>query len=294
MRNANSIVSLEEIKSVAPSGFDPTDASFDNILVRLGIVLTRWVEKHTRRLFYPSIETRYFEGTGGEETYIDDLVSVTTIHYSDDDGENYTLVSADDYELLVGASRNPKESYTSVRLNKWSDLGTWPVGVDALKIAGTWNFTHDRDDQFQETGDSVQDAAGIGAADTEITVGDADALDLWGFQRFSRLNIIKIEDEWIEITAVDTATNKLTVIRGINGTTAAIHAKDEDIDKLVFDDDIKQAVIIQAIHQFKRGQSGFGDAQQIGDAGKILHIKAIDPEALSLMKPFRALQYGDY
>lgn len=291
MQNANSIVTLDELKSVAPDGFDTSNTDYDNIFMRLGISITRWAEKLTGRKFYPESATRYFDSIGGQEIYVDDLISVTNLYYSDDDGENYTEISSDDFNLMVGKDRNSKESYTMIRLHSYSSLGEFPTGDDAIKIIGIWNFVDDRDNYFIASGDSVVDAP-LAADATTIEVNDADATDAFGFLRFSRGQLIRIESEQIEITAINTTTNVMTVIRGVNGTTAAAHVATTPIYKMQYPDDLKQACIIQAVHQFKRGQAAFGDAQAIGEAAKIVHIKTIDPEALELLSRYKMLQYG--
>jgi hypothetical protein len=65
----------------------------------------------------------------------------------------------------------------------------------------------------------------LNATQTTFVVTDVDGLDI--YQRtplFSPGNLIRIENELLAITDVDTGTNTLTVQRGANGSTAAAHA----------------------------------------------------------------------
>ena len=58
-----------------------------------------------------------------------------------------------------------------------------------------------------------------GATDTTLAVADAEAI-----ASTPGNYPIQIDGEQIEVTNVDLATNTLTVIRGVNGTTAAPHS----------------------------------------------------------------------
>jgi hypothetical protein len=60
---------------------------------------------------------------------------------------------------------------------------------------------------------------------TTFTVSDADGVsEDRDDQRFQAGQLIRIESEYLLVRAVDTNANTLTVKRGANGTTAAIHA----------------------------------------------------------------------
>ena len=52
------------------------------------------------------------------------------------------------------------------------------------------------------------------------------------------------------------------------------------------------AAIIQAVRQMERGFQGFGDARATPEIGQLFFIKAMDPEAASLLVPYRKIAVG--
>ena len=48
--------------------------------------------------------------------------------------------------------------------------------------------------------------------------------------RFQVGHLLRIEDEYLRVTAVDRKTNTLTVLRGVQGTAAAAHAPGKTIE----------------------------------------------------------------
>ena len=141
------------------------------------------------------------------------------------------------------------EVYHALRLTNCSY--SWYTNCDCtqpykLYVTGTWGYVPDYSNVFESV-DTIQDAGGINATTTSITVADADGADLNGFTpRFSPGNMLQIESEWLDVTAVNTTTNVLTVRRGVNGSTAAIHAKDVAIKTFRVDERIQRIASRQA------------------------------------------------
>jgi hypothetical protein len=109
-----------------------------------------------------------------------------------------------------------------------------------LLVTGIWGWHEDYDNAYDSV-DTVQDAAGISASDTTITVADVDGEDLDGFTpRFSAGNLIKIEDELMDVLSTDTTLDTMTVRRGRNGTTAAIHANGAAISVYRVDERVRR------------------------------------------------------
>lgn len=124
-----------------------------------------------------------------------------------------------------------------------------PQGVT---VTGEWGMVRGYDDAFQSE-DTVQDAGGINASATSITVTDADGVNFENLTpRFSEGQLIQIDSEWLRVTGVNTTTNVLTVRRGQNGSTAAAHANGADIDVFYPDEGIRGAVAAQAAAFYER------------------------------------------
>jgi hypothetical protein len=101
--------------------------------------------------------------------------------------------------------------------------------TQAITVTGIWGW-HDRwASAWRDAADTVQNNPLSSGAST-ITVADADGADSTGeTPRFQVGHLLKIENEYLRVLAVNTGTNALTVLRGVNGTTAASHAQNTPI-----------------------------------------------------------------
>jgi hypothetical protein len=97
----------------------------------------------------------------------------------------------------------------------------------AITLTGIWGWHDDWANAFEASGDTIMDSSGITSVATTITVAAADGSDAWGITpRFDADELHKIESEYLWVTMVSAATtNTLTVVRGVNGSTATSHAK---------------------------------------------------------------------
>lgn len=89
--------------------------------------------------------------------------------------------------------------------------------------------------------------ANIDASVTSISVADVDGADAYGLTpRISDGNLLRIGDEFMEVLAVNTTTNAVTVRRGVNGTTAAAHVATDGVDVFMVEDPIRYITARQA------------------------------------------------
>lgn len=93
----------------------------------------------------------------------------------------------------------------------------------AITVSGTWGW-HDRWSQaWLNSADTVQNNP-LSDTATSVTVVDADGADSFNLTpRFQVGQLLKIDSEYLRVTGINTTTNVLTVLRGVNGTTAAAH-----------------------------------------------------------------------
>lgn len=82
----------------------------------------------------------------------------------------------------------------------------------SLQVAGIWGYHTNLNLAWETVSASVTLA---NATVTSLTVSDASLYKTWQY--------IRIEDEYLQITARNESTEVLTVRRGVNGTTAAAH-----------------------------------------------------------------------
>jgi len=122
-----------------------------------------------------------------------------------------------------------------------------------LSVTGTWGYNVDWTNAWINTLQTILNVGGINASATSITVTDPEAAnDLGEAPCLSIGNLLQIESEWLEVTAVNTTTNVITVRRGVNGSTAAAHAQGTAIYTYAVDEQIKRATIRQAAFQYAR------------------------------------------
>ena len=127
----------------------------------------------------------------------------------------------------------------------------WPA---PLTITGTWGWHADWDNAFVATGTLL---AEYNATVTTIVLSAGQGV------LFSAGNMILIDNEYLEITAVTTDT--LTVIRGVNGSTAAIHLILAPVSILSIPDDIQRATARQVSGLYaRRGSFSVQTLTQLG------------------------------
>ena len=139
-----------------------------------------------------------------------------------------------------------------------------------VTITGVWGVHRDYDHAWMHV-DDLQ--ATIDADDTAVTVADADGADAYGLTpRLSPGNLLKIDDEYLEVTGV--STNTLTVRRGVNGSTAAAHTGavgtgGADIATWQVEEPVRRAVARQtALIYARRGAYSSVEIDAIGGTTK--------------------------
>ena len=117
---------------------------------------------------------------------------------------------------------------------------------DAISVDGIWGFHSDYANAWVNTGETVP-VGNITAGATSITLSDVDGRDYVNRIRCQTYMILKIEDEFLKITAVDTSANTITVLRGVLGTTAASHAAGTTIYSWNVQPDVKKCALDLAV-----------------------------------------------
>lgn len=234
------------------------------------------------RTFYPRYESRYFDHP--TNAYVlrvdDDLLEVTTL--TTDNGDE--TIAAADYFLQCGTSYNVRPYDRIVIDEEGSELFEWnDTPQRANTVTGTWGFHDDWDNAWQDSGDTITNLAPFTATETSLGVTDADGADIYGISpRFMVQQTLKIGSEYLYVTAKDTATNILTVRRGINGTTAAAHDNGTAIYIYQPVDAIAEAVKRWAAYLYRQKDSGIFETTIVPDMGTIVTPESI-PKRVQLM-----------
>lgn len=126
------------------------------------------------------------------------------------------------------------------------------IGASQVQASGTWGYHRDYLNAWTNTLDTVQDNP-LTANAAQITVQNVAGVDLYGrTPRFSPGQLLRIESEYLEVTNTDPVANKITVKRGVNGSAAASHSLNTEIDVWDAPFDVQQATIRYAGYPYKR------------------------------------------
>jgi hypothetical protein len=178
------------------------------------------IERATGRRFSPRLASIRHTVTHPTALLLDDdLLELTALTNGDGSSLNLNnLIKVPDTTPYGGLMLTGGQLYT------WNE-----TRVHAITVTGIWGY-HDRwSDAWLDSGDTVQNNP-LSSGGTTITVTDADGADSdLETPRFQVGHLLRIESEYLRITAVNTATNILTVQRGVNGTTPAAHAQNTPI-----------------------------------------------------------------
>ena len=201
-----------------------TDTAEDDDLLQRLQAASQLIESLTQRRFCPHWHTREvsLDRPGQRELILpDDLLELRALSIG---GAALNLA---DFQRI------PDDRDAPAGLLQIADGALLPVGdsaEDRISIEGIWGW-HDRwTEAWRDSGDSVRDTA-LAAAARKVTVTDAAGIDPVGLApRFQVGQLLRIDAEVLRVTAIDSAANRLTVLRGVQGTTAAAHRRGASIE----------------------------------------------------------------
>jgi hypothetical protein len=276
-------VSYEDLKTY--QGIASTTTADDVLLKALCQTASAMWDNTTRRHFAPRVETRYYDyddagdlgisararlslGLGGSVLKVDDdLLEVNTLTT----GNGTVTVLPADILLKCGNGYN-RMPYDRIELASNGTTTVFTFSGTAQKanaVTGIWGYHDAWSHAWLDSLDTVE-GGGITASATSLTVNDADGADANGLTpRFKIQGLIKIGTEYLYVTARDTATNVLTVTRGVNGSTAAIHAADVSIYVYQPITDVVQMVKRLAAWMYGQKDSPFFEAQTNAQLGTV-------------------------
>lgn len=207
------------------------------------------------RHFYSWNGTRYFDGCSvvGSRLYLaDDLLSVTQVLVdADNDGTPETAYVANtDFAFWPYSAPAKGQPYRALELLQGAS-GSWFAGTKALGITGVFGYSNETE------------ATGLTGTLTDETDTSLVATD-------TAEGVISVGDtlvqgtEQMDVTAVLGTT--VTVVRGINGTTAAAHSA-VAIYRRRYPRDIEEIAVLDACRLLREGQTGAGGAAGSSEFG---------------------------
>ncbi len=207
-------------------GLSAADTGDDARLLAALQAASAQIEHLAGRRFSPRVATLEHDVNPRHATELllaDDLLQIDTIT----NGDGSSIDPLDVVTLPESALDGP----ISVLRLTGGQFFTWnETPLRAIRISGVWGW-HDRWTRaWRSSADTVQNNPLSSTAST-VTVSDADGADAHTqTPRFQVGHLLRIEDEYLRVLAVNTSTNVLTVLRGVNGTTAAAHNQNTAID----------------------------------------------------------------
>lgn len=170
------------------------------------------IERLAGRRFTPSWAARRHDPAAPDELLLDDdLLELAVL--TGGDGVGLSLAS-------VG--RLPAAGPAGVlRLARGQ---TWPGDwrASGVIVTGVWGWHPAWEQAWRASQDSTQ--AALTADAPALAVADAGGADAAGeTPRFQAGQLLRIEDEYLRVRAVDAVAGQLTVARGAQGTAAAAH-----------------------------------------------------------------------
>lgn len=273
----NLYVTLDRIKSKAR--WDYQGSNEDEAIRQIIESASRDADGYCRRHFYELKQTKYFDGDGGIKLFVPDLIAITTLKTDDNDDRTFeTSWSNSDYFLLPfntdpTTRLNPQSApYWAIEADPQGDRTGFPNGRKLIEIAGFWGYWRHLK-RASETADEITDATATTISVSALTDIEAG-------------HTILIDSEQIFVESYE--TNTLTVVRGVNGTTAATHSAAAAIDIYEYPPNVVEATEILATHAMTGRGGNVMNVQPLPDGSFMTERgrnpwKLLDHYALPLM-----------
>ena len=281
---SNLYITPGEIKDVAPDFIRTSQTKYDDALLRTARSISRAIDDHTYKRFYPITEARYFTAMRGDSLWIEDLVSVITVKTDEDADRVYeTTWAATDYDLRPF---NAVGSHNRLTITPNGNNAFPENTARGVEIDGVWAKVEDRVACYEDSNQTVQDNPMASGA-TVLTVSNVDDDDLFGISpAFVPGLLLRIQTEFFEVTAANKADETLTVIGARNGSAAASHVQNSTIEIWRPPAAVRAAASIMATRLMQRAQQGFADARANPELGQLQFVRRMDPEAKALLEPY--------
>ena len=198
-------------------GLADTDTNSDQDLLQSLQNASHLIESLTQRRFCPLLQTRAVPLNPIAPRLIilpDDLLEVRAA--SDASGQI-------DLDRLMRVPEDPDTPASVLGLPRDRAVQRHATGQRTVTITGIWGW-HDRwTSAWTDSADTIGGGA-LSATDTTISVSDTSGSDAAGLSpRFQIGHLLRINDEYLRLTAIDRQNHQLTVRRAAQGTVAATH-----------------------------------------------------------------------
>ena len=244
-----------------PAGGTSADAALFNLL----LAASEAVDRHCNRHFYALSERRRFDGPGEAALALPDVIAVASLRSDDDgDGEHETEWPAASYELLplnAAPTSHWGGPHNAVR-TRGAGGRRFERGQARYEAQGLWGYG----ERLDPSGSTLRTRALLASSSLEVSRGTDFAVG----------QTLAIGDERMLVTAV--ASNRLTVRRGLNGTTPADHRTGSAVLAVRWPAPVERAALINAARLWTRAP-----------AFEPFYVDAdLDTDVRLLLEPYRA------
>jgi hypothetical protein len=240
------------------------------LMAELGAA-SRHIEQETGRAFSGIQAERYFAGAGRSLFLNDDVLAISEISVNDGD-DTFTAMAAADYHL------RPQNSFPKawLEINPLGDFTAFPRMTNGVKIVGLFGY-----------GASAAPYRASGVTGTvATTMGTTLTLSAAGVIRSGMTILCESEQMFVEDVSTDPESTTVTVQRGVNGTTAAIHSA-KDVNIWEYPADITKACLITAMRWWKRKDSAFQTVVGTPELGQVNIYKGLDPDVVQILSKYK-------
>lgn len=240
----------------------------DVLLRNLAETVARQFDEHLGRTFRSYLATRYYTPRSSQRLLLDgDLLSVTTLK-SDEDGDRVyeTTWAAGDYDLMPFNAAADKRPYWEIAVTPDGDHWFQPVRR-GVEVVGKWGYWEDL-----VTVTSLA-AEALDATETGVDVDNGGD--------FEPLQTILVDAEQMYVTGIN--SNTLTVVRAVNGTTAATHLDNAVIQVYRYPWQVAKAAILHATKMWARRSAGYSDRAGMVDTGLVPIREGMDWAVVDLL-----------
>lgn len=209
----------------------------DSTLLTILEGASRRIDAFTNRKrsgFGPRVGTNTYDNDGGEVWLEDDLLSAGTVSARPSTGETAVVLAADTDYLLYPANETQKRRIAPSGVGSLS----FGSGDQVFIVYGTWGYSND--------------TVTLGTMGT--VSASATTVALSGGTAYPGATLLA-ESEQMYVTA-STGGTALTVVRGVNGTTAATHAASTSVAQYVYPSEVISACLLVAQRRWRQREAG--------------------------------------
>lgn len=256
---ANWYCSREAAKAAGEIAGPELDAQIDRLIEGAARFIDQKVGHSTRdprRFFIPRTRTNVYPwpGRGGRGSVLYtgmDLLSVTTLQAKAQDSSPTTIGSSD---FFLEPANQPPYHRIEIDLSSSAAFEGGDTPQRSISVLGSWGYSDDR-----IAASAINDATPMNASVTMLIVDEGILINVG--------DTLLIESEQIFVTDRG-GGHRLIVERGVNGTTAAIHADDTAITKFEPPKDIVGWAIAEALFTLKQEQVAWGRTLGTGEGAR--------------------------